>query len=152
MALGDFPSILFSDPNRALGVAPDMWKMLTEQDMVRQQAQLAQQAQADISNALMNGDAQNQLVHKFPPNSLATAMNPSGTQVVASRARELFLKRMGGIRAEMLIAPGDFLQCHIHGEVVHVFYCFGGKPGVTQESIDLFPSDTLITQFRMILA
>ena len=70
---------------------------------------------------------------------------------LGDRARELFLKRMGGVRAEMRVAKDDFLQCHIYGDVVHMFYCFSGKTGVVQESIDMFPSDQLITQFRMIL-
>ena len=76
----------------------------------------------------------------------------SPTTDLTGRAREMFLKRVGGVRGELKLAPGDFLQCHIYGEVVHVFYCFSGKPGVAQEGIDLFPSDQLITQFRLILS
>ena len=63
----------------------------------------------------------------------------------------MFLKRMGGVRAEMKVAPDDFLQCHIYNDQVFVFYCFNGRNGVTMEGIDLFPSDQLITQFRLVL-
>ena len=67
-------------------------------------------------------------------------------------AREMFIKRMGGVRNMFLVAPKDFLMCHVHDDQVFVFYLFGGKAGVVNEPIDMFPSDTLITQFKMILA
>ena len=129
MALGDF-GMLNAPP-----MPSDMWKQVNAQESdALLRAQLAMAAQVGP----MAG------VTQTPP--LSPVPN------LAVRARELFLKRMGGIRAELLVAHGDFLQCHVYGEVVHVFYCFAGKPGVAQESIDLFPSDTLITQFRLILS
>jgi hypothetical protein len=81
-----------------------------------------------------------------------SALMPQIKPALPERARELFLKRMGGIRSEMRVHRDDFVQCHIYGEVVHLFYCFGGKTGVAHEQMDIFPSDQLITQFRMILA
>jgi hypothetical protein len=108
-------------------VQPDMWKQVNSQYDALLRAQTAMAAQENVAQLPLKPD-------------------------LAGRARELFLKRMGGIRGEMLVAPADFLQCHVYGEVVHVFYCFSGKPGVAQESIDLFPSDQFITQFRLILS
>jgi hypothetical protein len=64
----------------------------------------------------------------------------------------MFLKRMGGIRAELRIHENDFLQCHVYGEMVYLFYCFSGRDGCVKENIDLFPSDQLITQFRLVLS
>jgi hypothetical protein len=124
-----------------VNTSADMWKHnVTQSEFEKQlaQAQINAMAQANIG----------QYPTTPPP------VPPPVTNAVhfANRAREMFLKRMGGIRAEMRIAEGDFLQCHVYGEVVHVFYCFGGRPGVAQESIDLFPSDQFITQFRMVLA
>ena len=172
MAIGDIPSILFGKPSQdalglgALGVSPDMWKIISQREDFAldsaQQAQIAQQAgalaaqaQQDVNNVLTLGSMANLASARQAVNSggITQAQSPStNTVTLAARARELFLKRMGGIRAELRVAEGDFLQCHVHGEVVHIFYCFAGKPGVTQEQIDLFPSDTLITQFRIILA
>jgi hypothetical protein len=130
-----------------VGAAPDMWKMINASE----DAMRAQLAQSTEQAAMVGMQAQN-----FPPNVSPIGQFPTNgnaTQAsLAPRAREMFLKRMGGIRNELRIAPDDFLQCHIYGEVVHLFYCFGGRAGVTQESIDLFPSDTLITQFRMVLS
>lgn len=130
-----------------------------------------------IFDALMNGNAQQHyaqqqahqaqtLIHERTQEHTNKAFNhgiqqaisppnrPPITNVMtlASRARELFLQRMGGIRAAMVVAPNDFIQCHIANDMVYVFFCLSGKEGVTKEQIDLFPSDTLITQFRMILA
>jgi len=123
MALGDFG--MLNAP-----VVPDMWKQVNSQYDALLRAQTAMAAQENMAN-----------VAQLP-------LKPD----LAGRARELFLKRMGGIRGEMLVAPADFLQCHVYGEMVFVFYCFSGKPGVAQESIDLFPSDQFITQFRLILS
>lgn len=140
MSLGDPPSILGS-----LGalVGTDAWahinKSEVEQELMRQMAQ-----------AQMNQAAQAQ---PYAPLPLSSPPNrPSTGATLAIRAREMFLKRMGGIRAELRIAPEDFLHCHIYGETVYVFYCFAGRDGCAKEGIDLFPSDQLITQFRMVLA
>jgi hypothetical protein len=166
MAISDIPSILFGKPSQdVLGLGPtpmDMWKAINVQEdfalAQAQQAQIAQiagNAQQDVNNVLTLGSMANLAGARQAVNSggITQAPSPStNTVTLAARARELFLKRMGGIRSELRVAEGDFLQCHVYGEVVHVFYCFAGKPGVTQEQIDLFPSDTLITQFRIILA
>ena len=113
-----------------------------------------------IFDTLMNSDwaqmqqTQMQQAQESTNQIFPLPKRPPITNVVtlASRARELFLKRMGGVRAEMAVAPNDFIQCHVHNDIVYVFFCLSGKEGVTKEQIDLFPSDTLITQFRMILA
>jgi hypothetical protein len=146
----------------------DMWEAIKQKDLAEQARNAMQQAQSDhvldaqvwLTNAQRaQAQANAQQVHKFAPNALSqqalSQQAVSGTTAMpslAARARELFLKRMGGIRAELRVADDDFLQCHIYGEVVYLFYCFGGRAGVTQESIDLFPSDQLITQFRMVLS
>jgi hypothetical protein len=125
-----------------IGAAPDMWKQINMQDDAILHAQLAQAAQqAGVGQAVFSNPVLPPPSPSPPPNSLT----------LANRARELFLKRMGGIRAEMIVASGDFLQCHVYNEQVYVFYCFGGRHGVTLEPIDMFPSDQLITQFRLVL-
>jgi hypothetical protein len=140
------------NPLSLLGIAsgvPDMWAHINKDEM---NAQLIR----DLQNVNMNAQAaqaqQAGIVHKFPPlpTPPAPPLPPSLSQL-GSRAREMFLKRMGGLRAEMKVAADDFLACHIYNEQVYVFYCFGGRHGVTMEGIDLFPSDQLITQFRLVL-
>jgi hypothetical protein len=113
-----------------IGAVPDMWKQTENANLYAQMAHAAQQAS----------------VAPLPPPSLSP-----NNLTLSGRARELFLKRMGGIRAEMRLASDDFLQCHVYNEQVYVFYCFGGRHGVTLEPIDMFPSDQLITQFRLVL-
>jgi hypothetical protein len=126
-----------------IGAAPDMWKQINAQEDTLLHAQLAQAAQqAGVGQAVFTNPV-------LPPPA-TTSMQPNNL-TLANRARELFLRRMGGIRAEMKVASNDFLQCHVYNEQVYVFYCFGGRHGVTLEPIDMFPSDQLITQFRLVL-
>lgn len=116
-----------------IGVAPtDMWAHINnDEDALRNLlAQVAQAAQAQ----------------QVPQANVAS--QPS----LATRAREMFLKRMGGIRAEMKVTEGDYVNCHVFGDIVFLFYVFGGREGCVKESIDLFPSDQIITQFRLVLA
>lgn len=156
MALGDPPDI-----NSLLSVSgvPDMWAHVNHQELEAQlKRDMAQaQMQAQINAHLASGAQQagmTQQANPFPkPLDKATWRPdiPSSPTPLASRAREMFLKRMGGIRSEMKVSTDDFLACHIHKDQVYVFYCFDGRHGVTVEGIDLFPSDTLITQFRLVL-
>ena len=156
MALGDPP--LFSGglissnlPNKFaslldLAQIPDMWAHVNADEM---RAQLMRDmAQANINQ---NAQAQQAVAHSLPSPPPPPSSPGANNATLGVRAREIFLKRMGGLRNEMLVSKDDFLQCHVYGEVVHVFYCFGGRAGVTQEGIDLFPSDQLITQFRLVL-
>lgn len=107
-------------------------------------------------NKAANAQAQQAHLGQYPPGyptpSIVPPNPPASGQTLSSRAREMFLKRMGGLRAELKIAPDDFLHCHIYGEMVFLFYCFSGRDGCVKENIDLFPSDQLITQFRMVLS
>jgi hypothetical protein len=123
----------------------DMWahinKSEVDQEMMRQMAQ----SQSSAAQA-QQGKYPQPVPTTPPPNRPATGAT------LSTRAREMFLKRMGGIRAELQIAPDDYLHCHIYGETVYVFYCFAGRDGCAKENIDMFPSDQLITQFRMVLA
>ena len=108
-------------------VQPDMWKQVNSQYDALLRAQTAMAAQENVAQLPLKPD-------------------------LAGRARELFLKRMGGIRGEMKVAESDYINCHVFGEMVFVFYCFAGREGCAKESIDLFPSDQFITQFRLILS
>jgi hypothetical protein len=143
MAIGDPPTNL----NSLLGAIPDIWRYVSRDEA---QAEMARQlAQAQTNNHMAAAQQA-----QFPSPSLSPpppAQTHTNTQALADRAREMFLKRMGGIRAEMKLAPGDFLMCHTYNDQVYVFYCFAGREGVVKESIDLFPSDQLITQFRLVL-
>ena len=136
MSIGDgpFSALGIAYPPNVGSSTPGMWAQINAQQAQDDLLAMAQAQQAGVGQSVIR----TQPVIPTAPN-------------LASRAREIFLKRMGGIRAEMKVAPEDFLQCHVYNDQVHVFYCFGGRPGVTQESIDLFPSDQLITQFRLVL-
>jgi hypothetical protein len=142
MAIGEPPSNFSS----LLGI-PDIWRSINRDEA--QAEMIRQLAQAPTNNHMAAAAQQAQ----FPSPSLPPPPPPPATSSqMANRAREMFLKRMGGIRAEMKLAPGDFLMCHTYNDQVYVFYCFAGREGVAKEPIDLFPSDQFITQFRMVLS
>jgi len=145
MAIGDPPTNL----NSLLGAIPDIWRSVNRDEA---QAEMARQLALAQMQAQTNNHMAAAQQAQFPSPSLSPPPPAqTNTQALADRAREMFLKRMGGIRAEMKLAPGDFLMCHTYNDQVYVFYCFAGREGVTKEPIDLFPSDTLITQFRLVL-
>lgn len=109
------------------------------------------QGQGDITQAQIAQSQWAQSQQQLAAQQSPPMMKPP-TPSLPMRAKELFLKRMGGIRAEMTMAPNDFLQMHVFEDQVIVFFCFNGKEGVVKEQMDIFPSDQLIAQFRMILA
>lgn len=147
MSLGD-------PPNALVGLAgiigqSDMWAHVNKKEV---EAELMRQMQQSQFSAAQAQQAQAGSV--FPnPMTPATAPNkPATGPTLSARAREMFLKRMGGLRQELQIAAEDYLHCHIYGDKVYLFYCFAGRDGCVKEDIDLFPSDQLITQFRMVLS
>ena len=66
-------------------------------------------------------------------------------------ARELFMRRMSGVRNSFVIAKRDFIHCQVLDDMVYVFFLLDGKEGVVKEQVDSFPSDQLIAQFRLIM-
>jgi hypothetical protein len=44
----------------------------------------------------------------------------------------------------------EFAQCHKAGDIAFLFVVHGGKALVFEEGYDLFPSDGLITQLRLL--
>jgi hypothetical protein len=146
--IGDFSS-LFRFPFPTLPPPPSDAELAQSSALAQQmQAQQANsQLQYELAKAMMGqqqlGDG---MQNVFIPPQSAPLPSPS------VRARELFVKRMGGVRSEFNVARDDFLWTHVQADTVYVFFCFAGKEGVTKEQIDIFPSDQLIAQFRMILA
>jgi hypothetical protein len=152
MTIGDPPNSFLG----ALGGVPDMWSHL---DMKAVDAELTRQVAAmQAAQAIGNANAAQAQQAQFPiqPGTPLPIMSPPNKPAtgptLSARAREMFLKRMGGLRQELQIAAEDFVHCHIYGDKVYLFYCFAGRDGCVKEDIDLFPSDQLITQFRMVLS
>jgi hypothetical protein len=82
---------------------------------------------------------------------------PDGTETQAkslnvhARCRGMLLDRLGGIDGPMTLKAGDFLMCHAYWGLVYVFFVFGKREGVTKESTEVFPSDKLVAQLRMVM-
>jgi hypothetical protein len=150
MAIGDWKSLI--------NIAPDLFKYgdhVADADLYKQAAQQAQNANqlAQAQNMPMNMDQINQMmaqqVHHFPHAQAQANTGPTPHD----RARSLLLARLGGITGSYRIKPEDFLWCHITPDLktVHVFFVFGDQAGNTSEDSAMFPSDTLITQFRLLI-
>lgn len=115
-----------------LGLPPSFYGVTPSVDA--QQAHAAQQAYAAQQAQTMQG----------PPRDALTEHN--------AKARQLFISRMGGVTANFMLASGDFMHTQFYNGEVYLFFLFSGKEGVVRESADVFPSDQLIAQFRMIVS
>ena len=132
MALGDPPD--YSSLLGAVGAAPDMWKYINTDETIKQ---------------IMAQPNPNAQVQQYEPR-VPIAVQVRQRQVI--RAKELFVNRMKGVRGNFTLKDTDFVETHIHSDTVIMFYCFDGRDGIVREPIDVWPSDTLIAQFRMVLA
>ena len=65
---------------------------------------------------------------------------PSSLADHCHRARELFMRRMAGVRDDFHLRINDFLHCQVHGDIVFVFFLLDGKEGIVKEQVDVFPA------------
>ena len=80
-----------------------------------------------------------------PPYSQA-AINSAANDV----ANKLLRQRFAGVQDTFKLGQKDFLLAHFAEAYVYTFFVLNGKEGVVKEPTDIFPSDKLITQLRMI--
>jgi hypothetical protein len=121
----------------------------SQADIAAQNARnaMAQQAQANLSPAIPNKRGR----HPFANASGWAETEQETFPDFDARARALFMSRMGGVRGEFKLHSKDFLMCHLYDDKVFVFWLLGGKEGVVHEQVDIFPSDQLIAQFKMVI-
>jgi hypothetical protein len=108
-----------------------------------QMAQLAQQAQQAQMNSILGQQTQGWR----PDVDQRIQVN-----LLNQRAYELLTLRLGGVKRTFKLAADDFLVCHCTTETVYVFFVFNGKSGHTEEQTDIFPSDKLVTQLKLIMS
>jgi hypothetical protein len=120
-----------------------------------EQKLIAAQAQAQINQALQQAQQMN-------PNLLGAqgqlgqqAQQPTQKDLrgeANNKALRLLMMRMSGVRSTLKLAADDFMCCHVREDTVHVFFVLKGHSGNTSEQVDIFPSDKLITQLRLIMS
>lgn len=69
-----------------------------------------------------------------------TRLNPSPRVALEMRLRKVL--ESGNV---------EYVDIHRSGDKVFVFVITGGKPVVIEDDWDLFPSDTLVTQMRVLI-
>lgn len=142
MAIG--PGLLDGE----FGGSPDMWRYLNDPEENIRKAMMAQAqalGQAQNLQAVINGVQG--IANEAPRIPLQTQVR----QRQVTRAKELFVNRMKGVRGNFNLKETDFVETHIHADIVILFYCFDGREGIVKEPMDIWPSDGLIAQFRMML-
>lgn len=100
-------------------------------------AQQAQQAQQAISWAQAQGLTQQALTDLNGPS-------------IHTKATQLLKLRLAGLDSRFHISLDEFLACHVANGTVYIFFVIDGKAGHIEEETALFPSDKLVTQFRLI--
>lgn len=75
----------------------------------------------------------------------------AGSNIPKPDPTMLLRQRLGGLSGTLNIKSADFLHAHVLDDAVIVFYIFGGQEGHLRDDVALYPSDTLITQIRMVM-
>ena len=65
-------------------------------------------------------------------------------------ARTMLLMRLDGFKAIEWLRPKDWLVCHVMDDHVITFFCFGNDSGFVEDEKELFPSDGLVAQLRIL--
>ena len=104
----------------------------------------------DAQQQLAQINAQQQLTHI---NEQYSYLKPLSAVDLHYKARSMLQDRLGTINSRFQPKEGDFMWCHVDMErqKVFVFFVFDGQDGSTSEGLEMFPSDTLVAQLRMIL-
>jgi hypothetical protein len=114
--------------------------------MLDQYNKMIQSAQQSAKQSIINQDLRQQDLRQqdFPQ---------QGPNPVHNKALRMLGDRLGTVDGYYKQKIDDFIACHVDTErrVVFVFFVFSGESGHTSEEINIFPSDKLITQLRMIM-
>lgn len=150
MAMGNFPDWMWQAASLDLLIPRDVAQAQMEQ---AQNALNARQAGVAKTNheTLMDNLIQARIMPQAQIDPRGTIPLPSANLPISARAREMFLKRVGGLHQELRLNKDDFLHCQPYNDEIILFYLLRGKEGIVRQPIDLFPSDTLVAQFRLLL-
>lgn len=65
-------------------------------------------------------------------------------------AYSLLMSRLHGVAGAFVMSTNDYLFTHVHTDKVFVFFVHNDRAGHLEDDINLFPSDKLITQVRLL--
>ena len=87
--------------------------------------------------------------------SLLEQMNTtyhSRSHGLSNQARNMLFDRLMGVNRDMVfdIGVNDFIYPVHHGDKVYIFFIHNDRAGYLEDNADLYPSDKLVTQVRLI--
>lgn len=65
-------------------------------------------------------------------------------------ARSMLIDRLNGVLGTFVMSTDDFLLAHIHKDQVYIFFIHNDRAGYLADDANLYPSDKLVTQVRLI--
>ena len=135
---------------------PKWWELVLNRppfsspDYSHEAMERAMQAQYNVQNvyASMQHDPQYDLQQLAQQSTYAEP--PQITPDYSKVAMDRLVERMSGVRGHWTLKDTDYFCTHVHGDTVFLFFIINDKEGIMKEHIDVFPSDTFITQLRLI--
>lgn len=137
MPLGDSKYLL--DAMNYIGAPPLGPQGLAQHDQSISQ-QLLQNQYAAAANQL--SAAQN-----FDPGY--SYITPGQTNI-HQQARSMLFSRLNGLSTGFVMRQTDFILTHVHKDKVYIFFITEDKAGHLEDDKNLYPSDKLITQIRLL--
>jgi len=151
MAISGFPTKPFRTIDSSLPVEDELEYELNAKD-----------AKSAYEVILKQNEAQSKLQHlqdilaqqNYDPAKIDKELKKARMEADAhQKADKLLRDRLMGLRGKFELRQHEMLMAHVHHDMVYVFYVFeGGKAGHFIDPIDIFPSDELVTQLRMLRA
>jgi hypothetical protein len=127
MAIGDF------DFSR-------LWRQQDLNDIMKSDAQQAASSQTAAMQASHQGSSY------LAPGVGVGIVEPS----IHLKALRLLKARLTGLENNYNLTPDETILTHVYQDKVYVFFVIGGKAGHFEDEAAIFPSDGLITKFRVI--
>lgn len=114
-----------------------------------------QQNMAQVYHDIMN----------LPPDNFNSQMSQQNMarQLAAAQAQQhavrvdlhknaysMLMSRLHGVAGSFIMGANDYLFTHVHTDRVFVFFVHNDRAGHLEDDINIFPSDKLITQVRLL--
>ena len=143
-----FNNHLIEEIARDVGLDPSqMFHSVSEQQRLALQAQMQANAQYNQNQLSAQNVNQNLLNQNNAYEQAQKNINQH------YRAQKLLIERLIGLSDERheIFTKDNFITCYVKKGTVYTFFVLSERAGVVEEDVNIFPSDKLISQLRMVL-